>query len=222
MWNGCNAEAFRWTSASGLVPLPLLGASFPGSPNPPTNRATKISDDGSTVAGFAQTELVDRWPAIWRANGDAFLLPGGVFPSDAPGEVLSVSADGTRVAGIWNLEGFTWTEAEGVVPLGLLPGALPGGQTFPNAITADSRLIFGKVSPGFFDPPTVFVWTAAQGMRDLSALAVASGAVLPAGVTLDNVLAASADGSVLVGTAFDERFRFYAFVLKMPVAAYGP
>lgn len=221
LWHDCNGVAFRWTNAGGLVPLQLLGAPFPGSPNPPTNRATKISDDGSTVGGFAQTELVDRWPAIWRANGSGFLLPGGVFTDDSPGEVLSVSADGTRVAGVWNFEGFTWTQSEGVVPLGLLPGALPGGQTFPNAIAADGQLIFGKVSPGFFDPPTVFVWTAAHGMRDLRELAVANGLVLPAGMTLDNVLGASADGSVLVGTAFDENFRFYAFALKMPVAAYG-
>ncbi|NOT29333.1 MAG: hypothetical protein HOP15_02660 [Planctomycetes bacterium] len=221
LWNECNGVAFRWTSAGGLMPLELLGASFPGSTNPPTNRATKISDDGAVVGGFAQTDLVDRWPALWEADGSGFLLPGGVFPVDAPGEVLSVSADGSMVAGIWNFEGFYWTESAGVVPLGLLPGALPGGQTFPNAIAASGQLIFGKASPGFFDPPVVFVWTAADGMRSLVDIAVANGVDIPANITLDNILAASTDGSVLVGSAFDFSFRSYAFVLKLPVSAYG-
>jgi hypothetical protein len=221
LWNECNAEAFRWTSATGLVPLELLGASFPDSPNPPSNRATKISDDGSLVGGFAQTAIVDRWPAIWRANGEAFLLPQGPFTIDSPGEILSVSADGSRVAGIWNLEGFTWTEADGVVSLGFLPGGFPGGQTFPNAIAADGQLIFGKTVAGFFDPPTVFVWTEAQGMRSLSQIAAASGVSIPAELTLDNVLAASTDGTVVLGTAFDFSFRIYTFVLRLPISVYG-
>ena len=43
---------------------------------------------------------------------------------------------------------------------------------------------------------------------------------MPEGVVLDNVLAASADGSVVLGTALDD-FHFYTFVLKLPVSAYG-
>jgi len=221
LWNECNAEAFRWSEATGLVPLELLGASFPGSPNPPSNRATKISDDGSLVGGFAQTAIVDRWPAIWRENGDAFLLPAAVFTSDSPGEILSVSADGSRVAGIWNLEGFTWTTFGGVQKLGFLPGGSAGGQTFPNAIAADGQLIFGKTSNGFFDPPVAFVWTQAQGMRSLAGIAAASGVSIPPDLTLDNVLAASVDGTVVLGTAFDFSFGLYAFVLRLPVSAYG-
>jgi hypothetical protein len=209
--------AFHWTSSSGLVPLELLGASFPGSSNPPTNRATKIADDGSLIGGFAQTELVDRWPALWTPDGAGSLLPSGVFSDDSPGEILSVSADGSRVAGIWNLEGFYWTPAAGVVRL----GTVPGGQTFPNAIAAGGRLIFGKNQTGFFDPAAAFVWTETNGMRALGDIAASHGAILPPGLTLDNVLAASTDGSVVLGTAFDETFAFYTFVLQLPVSAYG-
>jgi len=221
LWNECNAVAFSWTQAGGLLPLQLLGESFPGSPNPPANRATKIADDGSLVGGFAQTALVDRWPALWDPSGSGFLLPAGPFPPDAPGEVLAVSATGSMVSGIWNLEGFYWTAANGVVPLGLPPGAF-FGQTFPNAIAADDRLIFGKFSAGFFDPPLAFVWTAESGMRSLAALAAAHGVTIPPGVVLDNVLAASNDGTVLVGTAIDFfTFQSSAFVLRLPVSAYG-
>jgi hypothetical protein len=221
LWNGCNGVAFRWTQGGGLQPLDLLGASFPGNPNPPTNRATKIADDGSLVGGFAQTALVDRWPALWRPDGSGFLLPGGTFPDDAPGEVLSVSADGSMVAGIWNLAGFYWTAAEGVVQLPPLPNGLPGGQTFPNAIAAGGQLVFGKLSPGFFDPPVVFVWSRAAGTRALVPIAAAHGVTVPDGWTLDNVLAASSDGSVLCGTAIDPFFRSAAFVLRLPASAYG-
>jgi hypothetical protein len=217
LWNLCSGVAFHWTQASGLMPLDLLGASFPGSPSPPTNRATKIADDGSLVGGFAQTELTDRWPALWHPDGSGFLLPSGTFTLDAPGEVLSVAADGSMVAGIWNLEGFYWTATEGVVRL----GTPPGGQTFPNAIAANARLIFGKNQLGFFDPPAAFVWTRTNGMRSLADVATTHGAVIPPGVVLDNVLAASADGSIVLGSAFDDTFRFYTFVLSLPVSAYG-
>lgn len=217
LWNGCFAEAFHWSAGGGLMALDLLGEPFFGSTNPPVNRATKISDDGTRIGGFAQREFVDRWPALWRPDGSGFLLPEGEFTPDSPGEVLSVNADGSMAAGIWNLEGFYWTEAEGVVRL----GTIPGGQTYPNAIAAGCRLIFGKNQAGFFDPPTAFVWTRNNGLRSLTDIAIAHGAVLPPGVVLDNVLAASADGTVVLGTALDPFFRIYTFVLRMPVSAYG-
>lgn len=217
LWNGCFAEAFHWTASGGLTALELLGEPFVGSTNPPVNRATKISDDGTRIGGFAQREFVDRWPALWLADGSGFLLPEGEFTIDSPGEVLSISADGAMVAGIWNLEGFYWTETEGVVRL----GTVPGGQTRPNAIAAGGRLIFGQNQSGFFDPALAFVWTRNNGMRSLTDIALAHGATLPPGTVLDNVLAASADGTVVLGTALDPFFRFYTFVLRMPISAYG-
>jgi len=217
LWNGCAGVAFHWTDATGLVPLQLLGESFPQNPNPPTNRATKIADNGSLIGGFAQTAIVDRWPALWAPSGQGMLLPSGAFSEDSPGEILSVSTRGSMVAGIWNFEGFYWTPSEGVVRL----GTVPGGQTYPNAIAANDRLIFGKNQPGFFDPPWAFVWTRAGGIRNLQDVATSHGAVLPPGITLDNVLAASFDGTVVIGVAFDEMFNVYAFVLELPVSAYG-
>ena len=212
VWNGCNAEAFRWTDAGGtgtFIPLTLLGQN---------SRATKISDDGSLTGGFAQTAIVDRWPAIWHADGSGVLLDaGGVFTDDSPGEVLSISADGSMVAGTWNLEGFAWTQAGGVVKL----GTPPGGQTFPNAIAANGQLIFGQSSDGLFDPAYAFVWTAAGGMRPLAPILAANHITIPPDLTLDNVKAASADGSVIVGNAVDAMFGSHAFVLQMPVSAYG-
>jgi hypothetical protein len=222
VWNGCAAEAFRWDAGgSGIMtPLQLLGESFPGSSNPPANRATVISDDGSTTAGWAQTSLVDRSPAIWKADGTGFLLTG--FTPDAPGEVLSISADGKMVAGTWADSAFYWTSSTGVVNMGKLPndGSFVGG-TYANAIAAGGKLIFGTDGSPFFTLPRAFAWSASGGMQQLDSLAVAHGITIPDGYFLTHVQAASADGSVVLGVAYDANFNQVTFVLTLPVSAYG-
>ena len=225
VWNGCAAEAFRWSDSTGVgvfTPMEVLGASFPGSKLPPSNRATVISDDGAVAAGWAQTDIVDRWPALWFKTGEGTLLDaGGMFPADAPGEILSISADGAVVAGIWNQDGFYWSEASGLVDIGRLPTSLPGEPCHPNAISLGGQLIFGGSGDPFFGIPAAFVWTEADGMRSLQEIAAASGIHIPDGTLLTNVLAASVDGSIVLGTAVDESLQQQSFVLKLPVSAYG-
>jgi hypothetical protein len=229
VWNLCDAQAFLWSDAvagGSFIPLDLLGAGDPNNPGePPSSRATKVSDDGSVAGGFASVVAtvggnpywIDRWPAIWQADGTGMLIPSnGVFTDDSPGEVLSISADGSMVAGTWNFEGWYWTQAGGVVKL----GTPAGGQTFPNAIAANGQLIFGGSSIGMFDPQFPFVWTAGGGILSLVDIATANGVEIPAGFYLDNVKAASADGTVLVGNAYDDFFTSYTFVLRLPVSVY--
>lgn len=223
LWNGCAAEAFRWTDASGtgvFTRLQVLG-SRPGS-TAPSNRATVVSDDGRIAAGFAEKVPVDRWPAVWRVDGTGMLLP---LPSngreDAPGEVLSITSDGRVVAGTWNGDGFYWSMKEGTVNIGKCPTSLPSDPTYPNAIAAGGHLIFGGCGDAFFTVPVAFVWTAAEGMKALQDIATAHGVVIPPGYLLANVMAASADGSVLLGTAFDANFNTVSFVMRLPVTAYG-
>jgi uncharacterized membrane protein len=224
VWNNCVAEAFRWSDASGtgtFTPLEVLGTPIQGTPGPPDNRATVISDDGTIAAGFAEKDPVDRWPAVWHADGTGFLLdPGVIFTPDSPGEVLSISADGKVLAGIWNLSGFFWTLGTGVVNIGRLPTALPSDPTFPNAIAAQGRLIFGACGDPFSGLPVAFVWTAADGMRSLQDL-IAAEVTIPQGYFLTNVLATSTDGSVVLGQALDPLGATVSFVLRLPVAVYG-
>jgi hypothetical protein len=224
LWNGCAVAGFRWSDATGVgvfTPLEVLGSSFPGSMLPPNNRPTVLSDDAQVAAGFAQTELVDRWPAVWDANGNGFLLDaGGAFPDDAPGEVLSITADGSVVAGIWNLDGFYWSAASGVVNIGRLPQFLPFEPTFPNALAAGGRLIFGGCGNGFFSIPAAFVWTEKKGMRALQEIAVRNGLSIPDGFRLTNILAASADGEIVLGQALGPGFQTASFVLRLPIGAY--
>ncbi|HQR18156.1 MAG TPA: hypothetical protein PK948_07285, partial [Gemmatimonadales bacterium] len=228
VWNGCNAEAFLWTDAGGpanFVALDLLGDPSPENGAPPINRATVISDDGQTAAGFASHVAdvggnlywIDRWPAIWHANGSGFLLPSNpVFTDDCPGEVLAIAGNGSLVTGVWCDHAFLWSEATGVVDL--TPGESGHGQ----AVARNGELVFGTVGGGFFGgPPQPFVWTEAGGVQYLLDIALANGISLPNNSYWEAVVAASADGTVVVGTVYDEAFQLHTYVLKLPVSAYG-
>jgi uncharacterized membrane protein len=208
VWDGCAPAAYRWSGGE-FTTLEILG---------PSNRATVISDDGTVVAGFAQTELVDRAAAVWNADGTGSFLepPGG----DTPSEVLSISADGKTLAGIRGFDGFVWTRGTGLVIMSRLDIALPTDKMFPNAIAGDGELVFGGLGDAFFGIPIAFVWTAQDGMTALADVAAASGITLPEGTLLNNVLAASTDGTVTIGTAMDAAGNPRTFVLRLPADAF--
>jgi uncharacterized membrane protein len=215
VWDGCTPDAFRWTAAGGFTILQSLGFPFEKGAGRASNRATVISDDGTVIGGFAQAGGVDRMPAIWSAaDGTGFLLDGGY--ADAPGEILSISADGKTAAGIWGNDGFVWTRGTGVAFLRRFDLALPGDPVYPNAMTADGRTIYGGVGSGFFSIPTAFVWTAPDGMIALADVARAAGVEVPANLILNSVLGASADGRVLIGTATENDVALRTFVLRLP------
>ena len=114
-----------------------------------------------------------------------------MLPSGTANYVSSgVSADGSIVVGVSAGRPFRWTSATGLQALVVLPG-------FPAAaaegVSADGGTIVGRR----FDPAAMtssaFGWTAAGGMQDLGAL--------PGGTGVSIALAASGDGSVIVGGA---------------------
>jgi hypothetical protein len=87
-------------------------------------------------------------------------------------------------------------------------------------MSADGNLIFGGCGDAFSGIPIAFVWTEAEGMRSLEEIAADNGLTVPDGFRLSSVLAASADGSVLLGVANDDLFGQKSFVLELPVSAY--
>ena len=214
-WNGCAVQAMRWTDAAGTwttQPLELIGSSFPDNPNPPSNRATVVSSNGQVAAGWAQTEFADRRPAVWQADGSGSFLAAGVT-DDTPGEVLAINDDGSIMAGVWGGQGFVWTAGTANF-IESLPSDDPFAITAPNAIAANGQLVFGG-SGG-----KAFVWTAAGGTRSLQDIAAAAGVAMEGGLVLQVVKAASADGTIVIGQAYNKN-KTSTFVLKLPVSAYG-
>jgi hypothetical protein len=227
IWNACNAEAFLWSDAGGaggFTSLDLLGDSTPEAPiKPPINRATVISDNGLVAGGFASHVAniggtlywIDRWPAIWQANGTGTMLPSNAaFTDDCPGEVLAIAGNGSTVAGVWCQHAFLWSAATGVIDL------TPTSGGWGQAVALDGQLVFGT-SGGGFDPAVPFVWTQAGGVKSLADIAAANGITLPTNLYWLAVVAASADGTVVVGTMTDDTFNTYTVVLKLPVSVYG-
>jgi hypothetical protein len=218
MWNGCHTDATMWTEQSGkwttktLQHLGMAGGS---------ERASVISDDGAVIGGFAQVAAADRNPAVWSSNGTGVLLDPTQM---VVGEVLSVSPDGTMVAGVWNLDGFIWTKAAGVTDIGKLAGAQPTDAVFLNAIADNNQLVVGGCGDpnpgGLGNPVAAIAWTKAKGMRLLQDIVTAQGFAIPGGYALTNVMGASKDGTVLLGYATDMLGSTHTFVLRMPVSAY--
>lgn len=211
VWDVCAPRAFVWNDADGTgeyTILDLLGTPFEGGPNPPSNRGSVISDDGAVIGGFAQVGGVDRKPAMWKASDGTGVVLEDV--SDIPGEILSINGDGTVLAGVYGDDGFIWTEAAGMVTLPRPSIALPTDRMFPNAMTADGTRIFGGVGDAFFSVPNAFAWSEADGAQALGDLVD-----LDEGWALNSVLGASADGTVLIGTATDPDFALKTFILQM-------
>ena len=217
-WNGCSIEAFR-SDANGMTRLAVLGERIVGdaSANPPDNRATAISDDGLIVAGFAMTAIVDRAPAVWRADGSGEFLPRSA--ADSPGEVLSISANGSVLAGLDGNDGVVWTGATTTI-LPRFETLLPSDPVFPNAMTADGAVVFGGEGSAFFGTPEAFIWSEAAGLRKISDLAIEAHLEIPAGVVLMSVIGASADGTVLIGTARNvDTFVDNVYTLRLPASS---
>ena len=110
------ATAFRWTLASGPVPLGDLGGSEAGTAG--------ISADGSVIVGSSTNSSGDKEAFRWTQSGGMVGLgdlSGGLFRSGA----TAVSGDGLVIVG-WGTTGttiadrgaFVWTTAGGMVGLG--------------------------------------------------------------------------------------------------------
>jgi hypothetical protein len=217
-WDGCTTTPFRWDDTDGsgaFEALEPLGTPPEGVKRGPNNRATVISDDGAIAAGFGENGVagLDRVAAWWDADGEGTLIDVGV---EAPSEVLSISADGSVMAGVYGYEGWVWTAASGPVAIARPEAALPSDPVFPNAMTADGSAVYGAVGSSFFSIPIAFVWTEQGGTRALADVAADAGIALPTGYTLNNVMGASADGRVLIGIASDADGLSKSFVLRLP------
>lgn len=206
---GSLGEAFRWSLAGGVEPLPSVPAGTPSS-------AGGISADGQTVVGsrvVSASGTMVREAFRWSPAG----APGplGILPGKPQSAARAVSADGSTVVGksgdLFFMadasgiqpqaapdEAFRWTSAGGLEALGTLPGFVRSDAI---DVSDDGTIIFGNVTdngPSFTESEG-FVWTESSKMVGMGNFP---------SETFSRVLAASGDGSVVWGTDAGRAFRW--------------
>jgi len=208
-------KAFKWTQSDGMT---SLGA----------GRAVGASNDGSKIVGFGDVtngHAVTPDGAVWvgasnfGSGQEAFrATSGGVQPlGDLPGSnftsvATGVTPDGSVVVGQSNAfidpdgsgvavettVAIRWTQSEGMIPIGDIPGGAPGGSTATD-VSADGSVIIGYGESEIGSE--AFRWIAATGIRSIRELLLAEGIdTLAIGWTLGQANGISADGRIIVGT----------------------
>jgi probable HAF family extracellular repeat protein len=141
-----SSGTFRWREGAG-VDYPGLGSSANG-----------ISDDGSVVVGtLGDPDFYEayRWTEVTGA------MPLGALSSSEGSIGTDVSADGQIAVGSSGERAFRWTQAEGMVDIGTLPGC----RSVATSVSANGKLIAGVCTnevPAF--ALRGFVWTPNTGL----------------------------------------------------------
>jgi probable HAF family extracellular repeat protein len=198
-------EAFRWTSAGGMVGL---GSGFVGGVL--SSNARGVSGDGSVVVGGGGFPR----PVYGGVRGEAFrwtsgggMVALGILPGGYESIAEDVSDNGSVVVG-WNntsatsiaSEAFRWTSAGGMVGLG---GLHAGDHSEALGVSADGSVVVGLSRDDNFSVGEAFRWTSGGGMVGLGHL---HGGLYS---SADDI---SDDGSVIVGysgsASGDQPFRW--------------
>ena len=192
-------EPFRWTAATGIVPLGNLGA--------PQTTGAAVSANGAVVVGFSN---FGSHVEGFRWTAQTGMVGLGTVPSFPNSMASDVSADGTVVVGTFAVNfaeapAFRWTAQEGMVSL----GDFSGGQfeTSARAVSADGSVIVGSAragNPGV-DPlqdSSAFIWDAVHGVRALRDVLLEQGTDVT-GWHLSYPFGMSADGHVIGGVGIN-------------------
>lgn len=148
--SGGQQEAFRWTAATGIVPMGGLPAGYS------RTRATGVSHDGSVIAGDA-VGPTNTHVFVWTPGSGMQDRGMPTFPSYSEVYVTRVSNDGSTVCGFTTAPGtgstFGFAHAVGSASWELNQGLLGGGQ---NAVlqdlSGDGSVIVGADLSAFSSP----------------------------------------------------------------------
>jgi len=183
-------KAYYWSSADGVVDLPVDSTTTP-------SRGNSISADAHVVAGWNDDpDTGFRRGVIWQDKVS-------LYPLDATGnnvgEATAVSGNGQFVVGN------TYTTADGSVTAwrwSAATGELISIPTMPFAfgVSDDGNVVVG--ASGFFDIPAraAYIWTPAGGSQLLTDYMADRGIEVPSGWDFSGALSAvSGDGSMVAG-----------------------
>ena len=211
-----NLRPFRWTKATGMVPL----RAQPGGQQFGRSLATAVSSDGSVVVGHGQTGS-DFDTFRWTEKEGRIGL--GKLRNVEWSEAHAVSSDGKVIVGLCvyvyplGVEAFRWTAKTGMVGLGFLPG----GQKVSHAlaVSSDGSVVLGSsgscsetaglIGSGMHGHVTTiwrckpgdeaFVWDSSHGMRSLHAVLSKDHHLDLAAWTLIRAVGISADRKTIIG-----------------------
>jgi len=220
--SGSSSEAYRWTSAGGMIGLGYL-------PGAIQSAAADVSADGSIVVGSSQFPEPDINPVFvepFRWSAGTGMVGIGQLSGANVSSASGVSADGSVVVGQsaffdfsaggleWN-RAFRWSEATGMLDLGALPGDV---YSAASATSADGSVIvgFSSSSSSGNAQRRAFIWDTAHGMRSLSDVLVDEYGLDLTGWTLDSATAITQDGSSIVGYGVNPSGQREAWMATIP------
>ncbi|MBX3354313.1 MAG: hypothetical protein KF724_01290 [Phycisphaeraceae bacterium] len=190
--DGCKARGFKWTAATGMIELGLIGDGN-------SNRASVINATGSIIAGFARMNtpaFADRVPASWSGvtlTGSTLETPDG----GVGGEVQGMNQSGSVLLGNWNNKASKWTNGGATRTTVGAGSIIPGWTGIAMAIAANETTIGFDISFGF---RRAWIQLAGQGpLIDLREYLIANGAALPDDAFLEVPRRITTDGSVIIG-----------------------
>jgi uncharacterized membrane protein len=190
------SHPFLWTQENGMQALPGLAGSDE------TGTARAISADGSVIVGTSANPMIFNRVAVrWTNNSGP--QPLDSISNDADfSEALAVSADGSVIVGhVYrnsHFEAFRWSEVDGALPLGALPGHRASSYAI---VSGDGKTIAGRSNESLSTITDAFMWRENLGMTLLASR--------PEGIGQLEPRAMSFDGSVIVGIMIEEDPTWY-------------
>lgn len=179
-------QAFRWTSATGMVGLGFL------QPGQLYSEATAVSRDGSTIVGSVRQTSGFNQAFMWR-EGTGMVGLAGLSTTNS-GRAFGVNYNGTRIVGD---SGDIRTATMWVNGVPMTLGAVPGFiRSQANGVNDAGTVVVGSLQGG---TSTAAIWTPDRGMEPLSVYLSFHGISVPSGVNLLTATAVSADGMTIAG-----------------------
>ncbi len=181
------SRAFRWNSIEGYEDLgELRGVQ---------HWATDISSDGRVIVGTSALNDFESEAFVWTRETGMLSLDDQLT-GEYQSEAVAVSSDGSTIVGYSGDTAYSWSEATGMVDLGMLPGM---SSARARGVSGDGSVIVGTVqelNPFHVRP---FLWDASHGMRDLTDVLNQEYDLELPDLDLTYASDISADGNVIVG-----------------------
>lgn len=198
-------QACKWVGST----VTLLGSMYNGL----NTYAHNVNDDGSVIVGDGTIQGSQRRAFRWTESTGFVNL--GVLPGQGGSDTsvnsfsLACSDDGDVIVGYSGSRAFRWTQESGMVDIGSLPGTT---ITEAYDVSADGRVIIGRsIGNPQLQGPQSFVWREGQAMRNLSDI-IRERLGRDFGNWYFTAQAISADGTTVVGSAYDGSSLTYPFV----------